>query len=143
MTRAWIAALVLPLTACGGSDAANDPEAVNAAAQEQADRFSSGDFAGAWEMWTDDAKAAVPQEAYVEYSEACAGTGMPLEAGQVRIEDEGEAVVRISLGKFAQSYSMAYEGDEWRWVPTDDTLDSLAEGADAAIENATTEGTCA
>lgn len=143
MNRAWIAALALPLAACGGSDAATDTAAVTDAAQEQADRFSSGDFAGAWEMWTDDAKAAVPQETYVEYSEACSGTGMPLEASDARIENEGEAVVRISLGEFAQSYSMAYEDGEWRWVPTDDTLDKLAEGADAAIENATSEGACA
>lgn len=132
MTRAWIAALLLPLAACGGGDASEDVEALEEAAQKQADRFAAGDYAGSWEMWTDEAKATVSQDVYVAYSEECAGGGVPLEVADARIDEPGEATVRIALGDFAQSYSMAYEDGEWRWVPTEATLENLG---DATVED--------
>lgn len=107
-----------------------DVEALKDAGQEQADRYSSGDYAGAWDMWTDAAKEAIPEDVYVAYSEECANSGIPLEVADARIDSPGKGTVRIGLGDFEFSYSMEYEGDEWRWVPTDETFENL-EGASA------------
>lgn len=144
MTRAWIAALLFPLTACGGGDASEDVEALEEAGQEQADRYSSGDYAGAWDMWTDDAKAAVSEDAYVSYSEACAGAGAPIGVTDARIDEPGTGIVRIGLGDIDFAYTMEFEGDEWRWVPTDETLERFADGktAEEAIAEAQQSGDC-
>lgn len=142
MRLGWIAALALLVAACGGTDEASDEGAARDAAQEQADRYSSGDFAGAWDMWVDGAKDVMSQDDYVTYADACAGTGVPLEVGDVRIDSDGEATVRLGLGDFQNSYRMKYEDGAWSWVPNDDSLALYALGAEGAIAKAKAEGSC-
>lgn len=136
-----VAALLVTLTACGGGDADSE-DALTKAAQEQADRYTSGDFAGAWDMWTDDAKGVMSEADYVTFAKECAGTGMPLDVAEARIEDDGTGTVRLALGDFASSYSMEYEGDAWSWVPNDDSLAMYERGAQGAIDAATEGGSC-
>lgn len=142
MKLGWMAAaLLVTLTACGGSDADSE-SALEDAAQEQADRYSSGDYAGAWDMWTDAAKEVMSQDDYVTYSEACAGAGAPLEVQSARIEDDGTGTVRVGLVEFAFAYSMEYEDGSWSWVPNDDSLAMYGQGAQGAIAAAKEAGTC-
>lgn len=142
MKLGWIAALALLASACGGTDEAKDEDAVRDAAQEQADRYTSGDFAGAWDMWVDSAKGVMGQADYVTYAEACAGTGVPIKVDSARIDGDGEATVRLGIGDFAASYRMEYEDGDWSWVPNDDSLAMYALGADGAIAKARAEGSC-
>ena len=126
LTVATTAAL---LAGCGG-DPAKDEGAVKEAAQEEADRYASGDIAGSWDLWASDAQAEIPKDLYVAYIEECYTTGLPLEVQDVRIDETGKATVRVGVGDLAQSYEMVYEDDEWRWVPTDDTMTALADISD-------------
>lgn len=135
-------ALLVTLTACGGAGDEGSEDAVKDAAQEQADRYSSGDFAGAWDMWVDRAKDVMSQDEYVTYSEACSNGGLPLDVDMARIEEDGTATVRIGLGDFKSSYKMEFEDHEWSWVPNDDSLARYELGAEGAIADAKADGSC-
>lgn len=143
MRTGWIGIVVacLALSACGGSGA-GDEGAVEKAGQEQADRFSSGDFAGAWDMWVDRAKDVMSKDDYVTFAEACSNAGVPLEVASVRLEDDTHAVVRIGLGTITNSYEMEFEDDEWSWVPSDESMALYKLGAEGAIEAARDDGSC-
>ena len=155
MKRILIAAAVLPLAlaACGddqdtsadpttthgatssattGESLAGDQAAVMAVAQEQSDRHSSGDYGGSWDMWTKDAKAKVSRDDYVAFSEACSAGGVPLKVKFVRFDNPKQAVVRLSIGDQAQSYTMKLEADGWAWQPQAGTVDTFANGLEAA-----------
>lgn len=142
--RLTLGALVLlpALAACGGGDASEDPDALEDAAREQADRFTSGDFAGAWDMWTDDAKAVMSQGDYETFGKACANGGVPLEVVDARVDSPGEGTVRLGVGEFSSAYQMRYEGGAWSWVPTDDALALYELGPEGAIEKYKAEGSC-
>lgn len=142
--RLTLGALVLlpALAACGGGDASEDPAALEDAAQEQADRFASGDFAGAWDMWTDDAKAVMSQADYVTFGEACANGGVPLDVVDARVDAPGEGTVRVGLGGISGAYQMRYEDGAWSWVPSDEALAMYELGPEGAIEQATDDGSC-
>lgn len=127
-----VTVLALTLTACGGDDSQSE-DAVEDAAQEQADMFSAGDFGGAYDMWTDESKELFSRDDYIEVNEACQNGGIPLEVADVRIEDSGEAVVRIRLGEFTQAYTMEFEDDEWRWVPSDESKAGYERGVEALV----------
>lgn len=121
-------------------DAAGNEDAVRAAAREQADRHSSGDFGGAYDMWSADAKATISRDDYLAFAEECLESGLPIDVEAVRLESDAEAVVRLGIAGFNQSYSMVLEGDEWAWVPTDTALDIYA--ADDPVQAARDAGSC-
>lgn len=135
------AALLLLTTACGGGDdssgagGAGNKEAALEAAEAQADHYAAQDFAGAWDMWTDEAKGAISRDDYVTYGETCDLGGMPLEAEFVRFESDTEGVVRIGLGEFQTTYSVIYEDGEWRWQPTAEALKDYERGLDALLKS--------
>lgn len=147
MTVKWtgtLLALAL-LGACGGSDSlAGDEGAVNKAAQEQADLYSSGDYAGAYDMWVDSAKELISRDDYAEVGETCDLGGVPIEAKFVRFENdaETEAVVTVGLGDFKTSYTMKLEGGEWSWVPSADAQEQYKLGADGTIAALKEQGQC-
>ena len=158
------AAAALVLAGCGGDDtgsadpaaaptptsespeaepeegAAGNEDAVRAAAREQADRHSSGDFGGAYDMWAASAKATISRDDYLAFAEECLESGLPIDVEAVRLESDTEAVVRLGIAGFNQSYSMVLEGDEWAWVPTDTALDIYA--ADDPAQAARDAGSC-
>lgn len=133
---------VLLAAACSGDDGNGGKDAARAAAQEQADRFTSGDFGGAWDMWTAEAQSVMSREDYVEFSKTCSETGAPLDVSSVRVDGD-DATVRLALGDFERAYQMHYEGGEWRWQPTGEALDMYAEGLEGAIAAAKADGSCA
>lgn len=147
MKMRWLGtvALVGALTGCGGNgDLAGDKDAVEDAAQEQADRFASEDFAGAYDMWIDSAKELMTRDEYVEFAKTCDLGGVPLGAEFVRFEgaDETTAVVRIGLGEFTNSYQMKLEDGAWSWVPSDESLAAYSHDVDATVEAAKKAGSC-
>ena len=92
---ALIAVAALSFTAgCSGDDeapagnaaaaAAGGPEpktidGAKTAAQTVFDRFSGGDFAGAWEMYTAKGKQAISKEDYVKLNTACSRKGLAIQ----------------------------------------------------------------
>ena len=128
--------------------AANGPQpktldAAKIAAQTMFDRFSGGDFAGAWEMYTDAGKKAITKADYVKLNEACARKGLAITLTSARLEGDSKAIVIAKQLVAAQSYTMVYEGDAWKLEPAPAGLKLYAQGAQRAILAQKKAGTCA
>ena len=155
---ALIAAAALSFTAgCSGDDedpagnaaaAAAGPEpktveGAKSAAQTVFDRFSGGDFAGAWEMYTAKGKQAISKADYVKLNEACSRKGLAISLTSARMEGTDRAVVIAKQLVAAQSYTMVYENGAWKLEPAKEGLALYAKGADKAIAAQKKAGTCA
>ena len=154
-----VAAAAISFTAgCSGDDedpagnaaaaAAGGPEpktveGAKSAAQTVFDRFSGGDFAGAWDMYTAKGKQSISKADYVKLNEACSRKGLAISLTSARMEGTDKAIVIAKQLVAAQSYTMAYEGDAWKLEPAKEGLALYAKGADAAIAAQKKAGTCA
>ena len=155
---ALIAAAALSFTAgCSGDEedpagnaaaAAAGPEpktveGAKSAAQTVFDRFSGGDFAGAWDMYTAKGKQAISKADYVKLNEACSRKGLAISLTSARMEGTDRAVVIAKQLVAAQSYTMVYENGAWKLEPAKEGLALYAKGADKAIAAQKKAGTCA
>ena len=137
---------------CSGDDesfttaGAPEPKTIDgarAAAQTVFDRFSGGDFAGAWEMYTTRGKRAISRDDYVKLNQACSRKGLAISLTSARMEGTDKAVVIAKQLVAAQSYTMAYENDAWKLEPAEEGLALYAKGATQAIAAQKAAGTCA
>ena len=156
---ALIAVAALSFTAgCSGDDeapagnaaaaAAGGPEpktidGAKIAAQTVFDRFSGGDFAGAWEMYTAKGKQAISKDDYVKLNTACSRKGLAIQLTSARMEGTDRAVVIAKQLVAAQSYTMVYEGTAWKLEPAKEGLALYRQGAAKAIAAQKKAGTCA
>lgn len=154
---ALIAAAALSLTtACTKDDApagnaaaaAGGPEpktieGAKAAAQTVFDRFSGGDFAGAWDMYTAAGKAAISKADYVKLNQACSRKGLAIQLTSARMDAPDRAIVIAKQLVAAQSYTMVFENDSWKLEPAKEGLALYKLGADKAIAAQRKAGTCA
>lgn len=118
-------------------------EGARAAAQTVFDRFSGGDFAGAWEMYTAAGKQAISKDDYVKLNQACSRKGLAIQLTSARLEGTDRAVVIAKQLVAAQSYTMVYEGDSWKLEPAKEGLALYKQGAAKAIAAQKKAGTCA
>ncbi|MEV0901859.1 hypothetical protein [Actinoplanes sp. NPDC049802] len=118
-------------------------EGAKDAAQTVFDRFSGGDFAGAWEMYTSAGKQAISKDDYVKLNTACSRKGLAIQLTSARMEGTDKAVVIAKQLVAAQSYTMVYEADAWRLEPAKEGLALYKLGADKAIAAQKKAGTCA
>jgi len=153
---ALIAVAAVPLAACSddrddasaGNAAADGPqpktiEGAKIAAQTVFDRFSGGDFAGAWDMYTAAGKRAISKADYVKLNTACSRQGLAIQLTSARMEGTDKAVVIARQLVAAQSYTMVYETGSWKLEPAEEGLALYAKGADKAIAAQKKAGTCA
>ena len=94
-------------TSCGIADGASNsigqassdvPETLSAAAaQANADRFSSGDFAGVWERMSREVRDGITREDFVTLYETCKKTGQKIRVAGVRMEVGGTDQSRVML----------------------------------------------
>lgn len=145
-SAAGVAVLLGALCACGGGndDSAGDKGAVVKAAQEENSRYASGDFAGAYDLWTDAAKKVMSRTDYEKYAKACAGTGVTAKITFARWSNDAKtrAIIRQSIGSFAASNELRLQDGAWRWQPGADAIAMYALGADGAIAAAKKDGSC-
>jgi hypothetical protein len=155
---ALIAAAALTFTAgCSGDDApagnaaaaaAAGPEpktidGARAAAQTVFDRFSGGDFAGAWDMYTTAGKKAITKDDYVKLNQVCSRKGLAIQLTSARMDGPDRAIVIAKQLVAAQSYTMVYEGNAWKLEPAKEGLALYKQGAARAIALQKKAGTCA
>lgn len=124
------------------SDDATSIAAAKAVAQEEADRYSASDYAGAWELWTTEGKKALSKADYQKLHDACPGPGVSYDIEGVRIESPGNAVARLSVMGFKQAYDLKYESGSWRWQPLASDMKDYARGVDALIAKLKNDGSC-
>jgi hypothetical protein len=155
---AGAAALVLAVPAgCSGGTSArpgrNAPaadstatavRAARAAAQEAFDRYSSGDYAGAWETYTDEGRAEISQANFVAFNTRCPPKILHHKASVVgvRLENPTTAVARVQIGQTLTAYTLRYERDHWRVQPSADAAAMWKLGVDQAVEKAKAAGLC-
>jgi hypothetical protein len=118
-------------------------DGAKAAAQTVFDRFSGGDFAGAWEMYTDAGKKAISQADYVKLNEVCSRKGLAIQLTSARLDGPDRAVVIAKQLVAAQSYTMVYENGAWKLQPAQEGLALYRQGAARAIAAQKKAGTCA
>jgi hypothetical protein len=98
-------------------------EAATATAQELANRFTSGDYAGAWEMKSKQLRDNLSEADYVTYNNTCtkhnALNGIPITVTGVRMDGSDKALVRWDALGFQQTNTMVYEDGKWAEIPTD------------------------
>ena len=109
-------------TASSTSPAADDRnlESATKVGQEFVDRFTSGDFGGAWDLMSADGQAIVSREDSIKLDAECqgeGGSGMPIKVVGVRMDGEDKALVRLELMGVKSSRTMVYE-DGWRMTPS-------------------------
>jgi hypothetical protein len=157
LTLVAVAALSLS-TACSGDDdtpagnaaaaAAAGPEpktidGAKASAQTVFDRFSGGDFAGAWDMYTAAGKKSISKDDYVKLNSVCSRKGLAIQLTSARMDGPDRAIVIAKQLVAAQSYTMQYEGDAWKLAPAKEGLALYSQGAVKAIAAQKKAGTCA
>lgn len=136
-------ALSLPLlAACGSDDSPTGEESPSstaefteknldtavAAMQEYSDRYTSGDYEGAYDLSATETRDAYSVEEFTRIQEACyQGGGMPIDVEGVRVDGD-EATVRLVVGEFKESRKALYQEGGWKSAPTKDTDLSLTAG---------------
>jgi NAD(P)-dependent dehydrogenase (short-subunit alcohol dehydrogenase family) len=122
--------LAAACTSCGIADGASNsigqassdvPETLSAAvaaAQANADRFSSGDFAGVWERMSREVRDGITREDFVTFYETCKKTGQKIRVAGVRLDAGDAALVRMEVGGTDQSRVMLFENGNWVMKPT-------------------------
>jgi hypothetical protein len=129
--------------AAAGGPEPKTVEGARAAAQTVFDRFSGGDFAGAWEMYTAKGKQAISKADYIKLNEACSRKGLAISLTSARMEGTDKAVVIAKQLVAAQSYTMVYENNAWKLEPAAEGLALYKQGAAKAIAAQKRAGTCA
>lgn len=102
----------------------SEPQTLEAdakAAQEMADRSNSGDYAGTWMMFTPSLRDRMTQAEYVQLGKACGSSPLPIKIVPVRMEPDGSAIVRLSVGDglAQQVRTMRYVEGTWQQEPGD------------------------
>jgi hypothetical protein len=118
-------------------------DGARAAAQTVFDRFSGGDFAGAWDMYTAAGKKAITQADYVKLNQVCSRKGLAIQLTSARMDGADRAVVIAKQLVAAQSYTMVYENNAWKLEPAKEGLALYKQGAAKAIAAQKKAGTCA
>jgi hypothetical protein len=118
-------------------------DGARAAAQTVFDRFSGGDFAGAWDMYTAAGKKSITKDDYVKLNTACSRKGLAIQLTSARMDGTDKAIVIAKQLVAAQSYTMVYETSAWKLEPAKEGLALYAQGAAKAIAAQKKAGTCA
>jgi hypothetical protein len=129
--------------AAAGGPEPKTVEGAKQAAQTVFDRFSGGDFAGAWDMYTAAGKKAISKDDYVKLNQICSRKGLAIQLTSARLDGPDKAVVIAKQLVAAQSYTMMYEGNAWKLAPAKEGLALYSQGADKAIAAQKKAGTCA
>ncbi len=124
----------------------NDPRTVAAAkvAVGAVDRQLAGDYAGAWELYTADGKAAVSKDGFVRLQTACPpkAHGQQARALEGRLEDPNTAVIRVEVAGQTTARAMRNEGGQWHIEPSDSAMADFKLGVDQAIAKQKAAGNC-
>src|SRR6185295_17621740 len=101
-------------TTASGGDVPETLSAATAAAQANADHFSSGDFAGVWERMSREVRDGITQEDFVTFYETCKQAGPKIRVVGVRLDvADGEAIVRMEVGGTERPRIMLFENGNW------------------------------
>lgn len=149
---AFAIGVLLAVGACSGKNAApedavttdrptvevtaqpQDPQLARVIVEQVFESLSEGDWAGAWELWTDSAKAAIGKQAYIDLIATCAAAqGGSYEVTDVRPVDQATTSVnwkhvRQNGPAVSGSNTVRYEDGAWRFQPDPAALEAYKRG---------------
>jgi hypothetical protein len=99
-----------------------DVQSAQVAAEQVFDNLSEGDWAGAWDLWTDNAKTAIGKDAYIDLVSTCTGQQGQYQVTGVTPVDDSTATVKWShtpTGGAAMTgtSTVKYQNGAWRFEP--------------------------
>jgi hypothetical protein len=117
--------------------------AATAAAQANVDRFSSGDFAGVWELMSREVRDGITQKDFVTFYETCKKAGPKIRVAGVRLDaTHGEAIVRMEVAGTEQPRIMLFENGNWVMKPTQGFAAHLGEPIEQIVAEERSAGLC-
>jgi hypothetical protein len=119
-------------------------EAATAAVQEWADRRSSEDYAGAWQLFNKQVQDGMTEADYVTLSETCTSalTKYPETAKGVRMDGPDKAFVRLEALGFKISVDVLYEDGQWVLAPEPEFAKDLNKPIQQLIAERKARGDC-
>jgi hypothetical protein len=104
-----------------------DAQTAQVTAEQVFDNLSDGDWAGAWELWTDTAQSAIAKDAYVDLVSTCTGMqGDYVVTGVTPVDDSTATVkwTRTPSGGSATSgtNTIKYQNGNWKFEPDQASL---------------------
>ncbi|MFI7075417.1 hypothetical protein [Micromonospora sediminicola] len=118
-------------------------EAAKALAQKEYDTYAAGDWKGAWDLWTNEGKAAITRDEYARLHTECKTiTGLTFEITGARLEGEDTAVVNFKRSIAAGMSEIRYEDGQWRYQPDAESMADYAKGVDKVIAEGQASGRC-
>ena len=99
-----------------------DAQTAQVTAEQMFENLSSGDWAGAWELWTDTAQSAITKEAYVDLVSTCTGLqGDYLVTGVTSVDDSTATIkwtrTPASGAAASGSNTFKYQNGQWKFEP--------------------------
>lgn len=117
-------------------------EAAQRMAQAEMDAFTSGDYAGAWDLWSARGKSAISRTDYIRLNTECKPLqGLPFVIKSIRPEGDG-AVFIAERGGLTFSFALVFEDHGWRFIPPAENLAGYAKGVDALIAEKKAADSC-
>jgi hypothetical protein len=99
-----------------------DAQTAQVTAEQVLDNLSEGDWAGAWELWTDTAQSAVAKDAYVDLVSTCTALQGDYVVTAVTPVDDSTATVKWTRtpasGAAANgTNTIRYQNGQWKFEP--------------------------
>ena len=129
-------------TTASEQDVPETLSAATAAAQANVDHFSSGDFAGVWERMSREVRDGITQEDFVTFYETCKKAGPKIRVAGVRLDADGEAIVRMEVGGTERPRIMLFENGNWVMKPTQGFAAHLGEPVEQIVAEEKSAGLC-
>lgn len=116
--------------------------AATVAAQTIVDDFTDGDFADVWDRMAQDVRHGITRADFVEFYETCKKPGPRLSVSGLRMEPDGQAIVRVANHGAGGSRFMVYEDGVWNMRATDDFAAHLGQPVHQIISEEKAAGLC-
>ncbi|SCX32804.1 hypothetical protein [Mycolicibacterium fluoranthenivorans] len=116
--------------------------AATVSAQGIVDSFAAGDFAEVWEHMAQDVRQGITREDFVEFYKTCKKPGPRLSVEGLRMEPDGQAIVRVMNHGAGGSRFMVYEDGTWNMRATADFAAHLGQPLQRIISEEKAAGLC-
>jgi hypothetical protein len=117
--------------------------AAQATAQTEFGLLAGGDFAGAWDLWSPTAQAAIPRPDFVRLNTTCPPPrGIATSVVQVQMLDDSSAVVSWRQGSTTGTSRLVYAGGTWRYEPDQSTMNEYRQGVARIVTARRAAGRC-
>ncbi|MHA3024257.1 hypothetical protein ACXPWS_28785 [Mycobacterium sp. BMJ-28] len=116
--------------------------AATVAAQGIVDQFTAGDYSTVWERMTEDVRGGISRADFVAFYQTCKKPGPRLSVSGVRLEPDGQAIVRMTNNTVEGFRFMIYEDGIWNMRATDDFASHLGQPLHQIVGEEKAAGLC-